>query len=157
MVSQNTVLMGEYELTIDEKGRFFVPAEIRKALKPERDGEAFVVVIGINEKPWFYPEVGYESMVSKRESQLSPSEDRLAFDQLNFSMASKAEWDAQWRVNIPPQIRKNTELGREVTVIGVRDHLECWNRDDWNVRKEQLKAQRAALAAKQREAEEKNR
>ena len=58
-------------------------------------------------------------------------------------------------VNIPPQIRKDTKLEREITVIGVKDHLECWNRDDWSLRKEQLKAQRAILAARQREAEEK--
>jgi MraZ protein len=154
MVSKTTVLLGEYELTVDEKGRLLVPAEVRRSLDPERDGEAFVVVIGINGQPWLYPERGYESLVSTLASQLSPGEDRLAFDQMYFSMASREEWDKQGRLLVPPQTRRSTELGREITMIGVRDHLELWNRDGWESRKKYLVAQRVELAAKQREAEE---
>ncbi len=154
MVSKTTVLLGEYELTIDEKGRLLIPAEVRRSLDPERDGEAFVIVIGINGQPWLYPERGYETLVSTLASQLSPGEDRLAFDQMYFSMASREEWDKQGRLMVPQQTRRSTELGRDVTIIGVRDHLELWNREAWDVRKKYLVAQRAELAAKQREAEE---
>jgi MraZ protein len=154
MVSKTTVLLGEYELTVDEKGRLLVPAEVRRALDPERDGEAFVIVIGINGQPWLYPERGYEALVSTLASQLSPGEDRLAFDQLYFSMASKEAWDKQGRLMIPTQARRTADLGRDIAMIGVRDHLELWNRQAWEVRKKYLIAQRAELAAKQREAEE---
>jgi transcriptional regulator MraZ len=155
MVSKTTLLLGEYELTIDEKGRLLVPAEVRRSLDPERDGEAFIVSIGMNGQPWLYPERGYEALVSSLTSQLSPGEDTLAFDQLYFSMASREEWDKQGRLSVPLQARRAGELARDITMIGVRDHLELWNRDAWEVRKKYLIAQRAELAAKQREAAEK--
>ena len=60
----HAVLYGEHELTIDDKNRLLVPAEIRKSLSPERDGEAFFLVIGRNRKPWLYPERYYEHLVS---------------------------------------------------------------------------------------------
>jgi len=154
MMPKTTVLLGEYPLTIDPKGRILVPAEVRRALDPERDGTAFVVSIGINGQPWFYPERGYEALVSSLTSQLSPGEDRLAFDQLYFSMASREEWDSQGRMMIPLQARRSVELGKDVSLIGVRDHLELWNQEAWEIRKKYLIAQRAELANKQREAEE---
>ena len=64
MASKTLVLYGEYELTMDEKNRLVLPAEVRRALEPERDGEAFFVVIGVNQWPWLYPERGYEGLVS---------------------------------------------------------------------------------------------
>jgi MraZ protein len=156
MVSKTTVLLGEYELNIDEKGRIVLPAELRRLMDPERDGEAFVIVIGINGQPWFYPERGYETLVSTLASQLSPGEDRLAFDQMYFSMASKEEWDKQGRLLVPHQARQSTELGKEVTLIGVRDHMELWAREAWEARKNYLIGQRADLVAKQRATEERS-
>lgn len=149
---RTTVLYGEFELTIDEKNRLLVPAEVRRALDTERDGEAFFITIGVNRRPWLYPERKYEAFVSQMESELTPGEDRLAFDQMFFSMASKVDWDKQGRVLVPEKYRTRTQLGRDVTMVGVRDHLELWNRTDWAQRMEELESQRAEIAARQRQA-----
>ncbi len=135
---RTTILYGEYELTIDEKNRLLIPAEVRRSLDPERDGSAFFIVIGVNRQPWFYPEFGYEALVSKLASEMAPGESKLAFDQLNFSMAHKESWDKQGRLLIPDSARRRTALDREVTLIGVRDHLELWNRRAWDERRELL-------------------
>jgi len=156
MASKTLVLYGEYELTMDEKNRLVLPAEVRRALEPERDGEAFFVVIGVNQWPWLYPERGYEELVSRLANEMSPGEDKLAFEQLRFSMADKVNWDKQGRLNVPPQSRRRTPLGREITMIGVKDHLELWNRPDWEIRREYLFSKHTELANKQREAEQKN-
>ncbi len=60
---RHLILHGEYELTIDDKNRFLIPAEIRKMMNPERDGEAFFLVIGTDRRPWMYPERYYEALV----------------------------------------------------------------------------------------------
>jgi len=155
MTLKTTVLYGEYELTIDPKNRLLIPADVRRSLDPDHDGEAFFVVIGVNHKPWLYPERRYQEMVSKLESVMTPEEDRLAFDQINFSMANKVEWDKQGRWLVPETARKRTQLSREITMIGVRDHLELWNRSDWEARREFLFSRSAELAAKQRASEAK--
>lgn len=155
MISKTTVLYGEYDIGIDEKNRLLIPSEVRRSLDPERDGEAFFIVIGKNLRPWLYPERGYESLVAKLETQMTPGDDSLAFDQMHFSMASRIDLDKQFRVLIPEATRKNTNLSRDITMIGVRDHLELWNREDWTIRKQQLFARRIELAEKQRLADEK--
>jgi MraZ protein len=138
MSVNHAILYGEHELTLDEKNRLLVPSEIRKSLVPERDGEAFYLVVGQNRKPWLYTEKHYEHLVSSGEQQLMPNEDVLAFNQYYFAMASRAEWDKAGRILLPEKTLQRTGIKREVTLIGAKDHLEIWNRSDWERRFEEL-------------------
>jgi MraZ protein len=70
-----------------------------------------------------------------------------------FSMASKVDWDKQGRILVPDKYRVRTNLSREVTLVGVRDHLELWNRPDWATRMAELESKRAEIAARQRQAQ----
>ena len=146
-----TVLYGEYDLSIDDKNRLSIPSEVRRQILPDRDGEEFYLIVGINNRPWLYPERIYEALVSKLASEMAPGEDMLAFDQMNFAMVNKFGWDKQGRVLLPEKNLKRTGLGKEITMIGARDHLELWNRPEWVSHSEQLQARRAeiALRAKQ--------
>ena len=148
------LLFGNYELTIDDKNRMLVPSEIRKAIDPETDGDAFFLVTGINHKLWLYPEKYYEALALRMQSEMAPEEDMLAFDQLNFAMASRVEWDKQGRILVPDRVLKKSGLGKEITLIGMRDHAEIWNRADWDARIDELDQKRAEIAvrAKQRQA-----
>jgi len=136
------VLYGEHELTIDDKNRLLIPSEIRKLLNPDRDGEALFLVIGVNRKPWLYPERYYETLVSQEPAEMTPADERLSRDQLLFGMASRLEWDKQGRVLVPDKTLRRTGVGREVTLLGVRNHLELWNRSDWDARREELMVNR---------------
>lgn len=148
------LLIGEHELSIDEKARLPIPAAIRKSLDPERDGSSFYLVFGWNRKPWLYPEKYYEQIVSQRQSDLMPGEEQLDFDHMNYALAEKIAWDAQGRLTIPVKTLRRTELDREVTVIGSRDHLEIWNRSDWETRREQLLARSAEVVIRAKKAEQ---
>jgi DNA-binding transcriptional regulator/RsmH inhibitor MraZ len=77
-----------------------------------------------------------------------PNEDVLAFNQIHFAMASLVEWDKQWRMLLPDKTLKRTGIGREVTLIGARDHLELWNRADWERRFEELFGRSEAIMLK---------
>ena len=144
---RHPVLFGEYELTIDDKNRLLVPAEVRRSI-PAEFGEAFFVVAGINRVPWFYPERYYEELVMQAPVDMTPGEDLLAFDQLHFAMACKVPWDKQGRVLVPEKTLKRASIGKEVTLIGARDHLELWNRADWEVRREELERRSAEITAR---------
>jgi MraZ protein len=146
------VLYGEYELTVDDKNRMLVPAEVRRSIDPERDGEAFFMVVGINRIPWLYPEKSYEALISQVPVELTPGEDSLAFDQMNFAMISRLEWDKAGRILIPEKTLRRTGIEKEVTLIGVRDHLELWNRGDWNARREALLARSSEIALRAKQA-----
>src|SRR4051812_30019330 len=94
---RHPVLFGEHELTIDEKNRLPIPSAIRKVIDPELHGESFFLVVGVNRKPWLYPKRYYEDLVTQAPSDVTPGEDMLAFDQMNFAMAWPLDWDQQGR------------------------------------------------------------
>jgi len=144
------LLYGSYELTIDDKNRLLIPSEVRKAFVPDRDGEAFFLIVGVNRKPWLYAEKYYENLVSDQQSDISPGEDSLAFDQMNFAMTSRVEWDKQGRIVVPDKTLKRTAINKDVTLIGAKDHLELWNRNDWNARENELDQKRGEVALRAR-------
>jgi MraZ protein len=71
---------------------------------------------------------------------------------MHFARASHVEWDKQGRLVIPEKALRRTGLGRDVTMIGVRDHLELWNRSDWDAREEELSKRHGEIALRAREA-----
>jgi len=146
------LLYGSHELTIDEKNRLLIPSEIRKQLSPDGESERLFLIVGVNRKIWAYAEQAYEALCERQISQLSPDEDELMFDQMNFASASRVEWDKQGRILIPDRTLKRTGTDKEVTLIGARDHLEVWNRSEWDAWETQLDQQRAEIAKKARQA-----
>jgi len=157
---EQVLLYGEFELSIDEKNRISVPSDVRRAIDPKGNGEpgngeVLFMVIGLNRKPWLWPEKSYQRIVFQAQQDLTPDEDQLAFDQLNFAMASKGACDRQGRLLLPEKLLRRTGTGKEVTLVGVRNHLEIWNRQDWETRFETLLntssevALRARLAQRQ--------
>ena len=149
---RHLLLIGEHELTIDEKNRLPIPSEIRKSMNSERDGDAFFLVLGLNRKPWLYPERFYEQLVFQAQPDITPGEEQLDFAHANFALASRLEWDSQGRLLIPAKTLRRTELNREITLIGAGDHLEIWNRSDWDSRREQILSRHAEIAIRAKQA-----
>jgi MraZ protein len=146
------ILYGEYDLTLDDKNRILVPAEVRRNLDPELDGEAFFLIVGINRLPWLYPDKYYRVLATQTIPDITPGEDQLAFDQANFGLASRVEWDKQGRLVIPEKNLKRAALQRDLTLVGVRDHLELWNRKDWDVHRQELEGRFSDIALKAKQA-----
>ena len=144
-------LFGNYELTLDEKNRLLVPSDIRKAWNPE-DAETLVLVPGVNRKLWLYTEKFYEKMAEHMESEFAPEEEKVLNDHVNFGTAQRIDLDKSGRVVIPEKLVKKWNLGREVTVVGIRDHVEIWNRSEWNAHEEDLETRRAEIAARARKS-----
>jgi len=145
------VLYGQNRLSIDAKNRLLIPASTRKELVPERDGSAFFIVTGDNGKLWLYPEKVYEAMAADAPQEVAPNEEQLEFDHLHYGLAEKLEWDNQGRVLIPDELMKETGTGKDVVLFGARNHLEIWNRTDWEPYRMSLQAKRKeiSLRAKQ--------
>jgi len=149
--ARHPVLIGEFELNLDEKNRLLTPAEVRRAI-PSEHGESFYLVMGINRIPWLYCERYYEDLVMQVPTEMIPGEDMLAFDQMVFGMASKLAWDKQGRIVIPDRMVKRAGLGKEVTLVGVKDHLELWPRASWEARREELEKRALEVFARARQA-----
>lgn len=148
---QYAVLYGQHRISIDAKNRLLVPADVRKRLLPERDGSAFFIVTGDNGKLWLYPEKVYEGMAAGAAQDLAPDEEQLEFDHLHYGLADRLEWDKQGRILLPDDQLKETSTGKDIVLFGSRNHLEIWNRSDWDAYRLSLQTRRKeiSLRAKQ--------
>jgi MraZ protein len=145
------VLYGQFRLSIDAKNRLLIPASIRNDLDPLRDGKAFFVVTGDNGKLWLYTERAYDAMAEHAPRELAPSDEQLEFDHLHYGLAEKLEWDQQGRVLLPADEMEETGTGRDVVLFGSRDHLEIWNRTDFEEHRKSLRARRKEISARGRQ------
>jgi len=58
-------------------------------------------------------------------------DEAVAFERISFALASKIELDGQGRLLIGEKLRKRAGLADDITLVGVRDHIELWNNEDW--------------------------
>ncbi len=131
-------LLGETDLTIDAKNRLQIPASIREKL----DGQSrLLLIVGGNRKLWLYPKETWDKLVATQESQLAPGARAVAFDHKNFALAQEVEVDGQGRILLPEKHLRRTQLGREITMVGARDRLELWDRNDWEAHVAQIMEQ----------------
>jgi MraZ protein len=114
------MLLGEYEHTIDDKNRLTLPAKFRQAFD-----QGLVLTRGIERCLSAYPRSNWTETV----------ESRLRYF---FSGASEAELDKQGRVMVPAPLGDYAGLGKEVVVVGIRDHLEIWDRASWRAHLDEI-------------------
>ncbi len=143
----HALLYGSHEVTIDQKNRLPIPVEFRRSINLERDGDAFFIIVGINRRPWFYPDRYYMGLVSSQPApELIPDVESLEFDHMYFGSAYRRTMDDQGRILVPERLLTRTGSEREVTMVGVKDHLELWNRSDYEAWEEDLDNRRVEIA-----------
>ena len=121
------MLLGEYDHTIDEKNRLTLPAKFRDSFK-----SGVVLTRGIDPCLSVYPRDEWERRVALRVGDLEGlSRDDRRLQRFFFASAAEGELDKQGRVMVPVVLMKHAGLGRDVTVAGVYDHLEIWDRAAW--------------------------
>jgi MraZ protein len=120
------MLLGEHEHTLDDKNRLTLPAKLREQL-----GAHVVVSRGLDGCLYVYSD-GEWARLAERVGSLDPfSREARTMQRWFFASGSDAELDKQGRMVIPAALLKVAGIGREVTVAGVYDHLEIWDRAAW--------------------------
>ena len=126
---------GASMLVVDEKSRLLVPAEVRRKLDAE-DTDVFVIKIGNNGKVWLYPERFYDAKVyddgaGTEGDEIDPSPEQLERMLSRSADIYRVPMDKAGRILLPEPVVSLAGLGREVALLGVFNHLQLWNRDDY--------------------------
>lgn len=128
---------GQYQHTIDAKGRLFIPSKLREEL-----GETFYVTMGTDACLSVYSDASWARFTEKFESL--PYTRTKAMRPL-FANAAKCEPDAQGRILLPQKLRAYAGLEKDVTVIGVSNRAEIWDAERWaKVEEEELNPENLA-------------
>jgi MraZ protein len=121
---------GEYEHTIDKKGRLIVPSKFRDSFK-EYDIERLYITRGLDRCLFLFTENEWKSQESKFKSISFTKSESRKFNRIYFAGATNIECDRQGRILIPKYLKDYAGIKRDVMIIGVSNRIEVWSKEAW--------------------------
>ena len=121
------MFMGEYNHSIDPKGRVIVPAKFREQL-----GEEFVVTKGLDGCLFVYDMSEWSAFEEKLKTLPITNKDARSFVRFFLAGATTVEVDKQGRILLPGVLREFAELVKDVVIIGAGARAEIWSKERWD-------------------------
>ncbi len=121
------MLIGEYEHSLDVKGRIIMPSKLRQDM-----GEKFIVTKGLDGCLFAFSQGEWLNFESKLKSLPLSDKNARNFVRFFLSGATECELDKQGRFLLPSNLRVAANLEKEVIIIGVGTRLEIWDKQTWN-------------------------
>ena len=116
-------MTGEYQHSLDSKGRLFIPAKLRDEL-----GEVFFITISMDRCLCAYSGESWKGLTERGDAMPFVKQRRM---RPLFAHAAKCELDAQGRILIPQNLRDYAGFTKNVTVVGCNNHAELWDSEAW--------------------------
>jgi MraZ protein len=129
------MFLGEYQHTLDAKGRIILPAAFREELH-----EGLVMTVGLDNCLTIHPSAEWLRVVGELRALRTTDRRERAFARVMTSSAHAEELDRQGRVTIPARLRDYAGLERDVTVVGADSRLELWDSARWETYRDQAMA-----------------
>lgn len=120
------MLSGEYNHTIDAKGRLIIPSKFRENL-----GEHFVVTKGLDGCLFIYPDSEWNAFEEKLKTLPLTNRDSRNFVRFFLGSAIESELDKQGRTLLSSPLRGYAGLEKDVVLVGVLNRIEIWDKDKW--------------------------
>ena len=120
------MFMGEYNHTVDEKGRLIIPSKFRDEL-----ANSFFVTKGLDGCLFAFPKNEWEAFEEKLKGLPLSNKDARSFVRYMLGGAAEVEIDKQGRTLIPQNLRTFAKLEKDVTLVGVASRFEIWSKESW--------------------------
>ena len=133
------MLIGEFEHSLDEKGRLIMPAKLREDM-----GEKFIITKGLDGCLFGFSQNEWENFETKLKTLPLTNKNARDFVRFFLSGAMECEIDKQGRFLIPMNLRTSANLEKEAVIIGVGTRLEIWNKSIWQSKDEEISAEEIA-------------
>lgn len=120
------MLIGEYEHSLDVKGRLILPAKIREDM-----GDKFIVTKGLDGCLFGFSQNEWTNFEEKLKTLPLTNKNARDFVRFFLSGATECEIDKQGRFLITGNLREYATLEKDAIIIGVGTRIEIWNREKW--------------------------
>ena len=120
------MLIGEYEHSLDVKGRLIMPAKLREDM-----GEKFIITKGLDGCLFGFSQTEWSNFEEKLKTLPLTNKNARDFVRFFLSGAIECEIDKQGRFLISSNLREYANMEKDVVIIGVGTRLEIWNRNKW--------------------------
>ena len=121
------MFMGQYNHTIDAKGRVIIPAKFREKL-----GTSFVVTKGLDGCLYGYANDDWAAFEERLGTLPITNKNTRQFTRFFLAGAAECELDKQGRILIPSVLREFAALEKDVVLVGVGSRIEIWDKARWN-------------------------
>ena len=121
------MFMGEYNHTVDAKGRLIVPSKFREQL-----GEEFVVTKGLDGCLFVYENTEWKALEEKLHALPLTNANARKFSRFFLAGATTCEVDKQGRILLPAVLRDFAGIDKDAVLVGVGSRIEIWSKDAWN-------------------------
>ena len=120
------MLIGEYEHSLDVKGRLIMPSKLREDM-----GEKFIITKGLDGCLFVFSQNEWLKFEEKLKTLPLTNKNARDFVRFFLSGATECEVDKQGRFLIASNLREYANMEKDVVIIGVGTRLEIWNKDKW--------------------------
>jgi MraZ protein len=124
--SGKMMFLGQYEHSLDKKGRIIMPSSFREEL-----GDTFIITFGLDKCLFVYPMEEWKKLASSLQELPLGKKDTRAFKRTLASRALVSHFDQQGRVVISKHLRDYAEITKNVIIIGVFERIEIWDFEKW--------------------------
>lgn len=120
-----STFLGEYEATLDLKGRFLLPAGFKKQL--EEGDSTFIISRGFEKCLTLYPKKSWEPIVQQFSSLNQFDSKVREFRRLFLGGATEVELDNAGRLLLPPSLKEYAGLTKDIILVAALDKIEIWD------------------------------
>ena len=120
------MLIGEYEHSLDAKGRLIMPAKLREDI-----GEKFIITKGLDGCLFGFSQAEWNNFEEKLKTLPLTNKNARDFVRFFLSGATECEIDKQGRFLIAGNLREYAGMEKEIAIIGVGTRIEIWNKEKW--------------------------
>lgn len=120
------MFMGEYNHTIDTKGRLIIPSKFRELL-----GDEFIVTKGLDGCLFVFPKNEWQIFEEKLRTLPLTQKSARTFTRFFVAGATTCELDKQGRILLPSTLREFAELEKDVVLAGNLNRIEIWSKAKW--------------------------
>ena len=138
---EERMFLGEYQHSLDNKGRITVPARFREEL-----GTNFVATKGLDNCIFLYPQGEWKDIETKLRALPFTRADVRSFARFFFSGACEMESDKQGRILIPVNLREYAGIDKDLIIIGVGSRVEIWSNETWEQYNQKAESSYEAIA-----------
>ncbi|MCX5699324.1 MAG: division/cell wall cluster transcriptional repressor MraZ [Candidatus Omnitrophica bacterium] len=122
---------GEFEHSIDRKGRLILPAKFREVAK-NQFVEKFFVTRGLDKCLFMFSEEEWGLQENKFKTLSFTKQQPRIFNRLFFSGAVDVSFDKQGRILLPQYLKDFAEIKKDVMIVGVSSRIEIWAKNLWH-------------------------
>ncbi|MEN9548575.1 MAG: hypothetical protein RIR12_1166 [Bacteroidota bacterium] len=121
-----TGFLGEYEATLDAKGRFLLPAGLKNQL-PEAERGKYVINRGFEKCLALYPMKTWEPLFAKITSLNEFDPKQREFRRAFLNGATYVEPDTAGRILLPPNLKAYADMTKDIVLMATGDKIEIWD------------------------------